>query len=87
MDRIETKNMIIDKVKALPTLPVMVHKVLSLVQHEDTSVNDLAKVISYDQAVSSRILKVANSAYYGLMREIATLSTMPPTMGNRSNNR
>jgi putative nucleotidyltransferase with HDIG domain len=83
MDRIETKNIIIDKVKALPTLPVMVHKVLSLVQHEDTTVNDLAKVISYDQAISSRILKVANSAYYGLMREIATISHAVVILGFR----
>lgn len=73
MDPVKVKNIIIDKVKGLPTLPGMIHRVLALVQEEGTSVRTLGELISYDQAISSRLLKVANSAYYGLMREIATV--------------
>ena len=73
MNSVQVKNIIIDKVKGLPTLPSIIHQVLTLVQDEGTSARKLGNLISYDQAISSRLLKVANSAYYGLMREIATV--------------
>jgi len=73
MNSVQAKNIIIDKVKGLPTLPGMMHQVLALVQDEGTSARRLGNLISHDQAISSRLLKVANSAYYGLMREIATV--------------
>ena len=73
MDRVTAKNIIIDKIKYLPTLPVMIHKVLALVGDEATSAKKLGSLISYDQAISSRLLKVANSAYYGFMGEVATV--------------
>jgi len=73
MNSVKAKNIIIDKVKGLPTLPGMMHQVLALVQDEGTSARRLGNLISHDQAISSRLLKVANSAYYGLMREIATV--------------
>jgi putative nucleotidyltransferase with HDIG domain len=73
MNSVKVKNIIIDKVKGLPTLPGMIHKVLALVQDEDTSARTLGNLIAYDQAISSRLLKVANSAYYGFMRGIATV--------------
>ena len=70
MDIKEARNIVIDKVKSLPTLPDVIHKVLSLVQGEDATAKTLGDLISYDQAISMRLLKVANSAYYGFMREI-----------------
>jgi len=73
MDRIRAKNIIIDKVRSLPTLPDMIHKVLAIVGDEATSAKKLGSLIAYDQAISSRLLKVANSAYYGFMGEIATV--------------
>jgi putative nucleotidyltransferase with HDIG domain len=73
MDRTKSKNFIIDKVKGLPTLPGMIHKVLALMQDASTSANALGNLICYDQAISCRLLKVANSAYYGFMKEIATV--------------
>jgi len=72
MDRVKAKNIIIDRVKDLPTLPDVIHKVLALVGDESTSARKLGSLISYDQSISSRLLKVANSAYYGFMKQIAT---------------
>jgi len=73
MSDTNTKLTMIDRIKGLPTLPVMLHKVLTLVQDENTSAKTLGNLVSYDQAISSRLLKVANSAYYGFMREIASV--------------
>jgi len=73
MDQEKVKQVIIKKIDHLPTLPEMIQKLVSLVQDERTSARDLSNLISYDQAISSRLLKVANSAYYGFLREVATI--------------
>ena len=83
MDRIKARNIVIDKVKGLPTLPDVIHKVLTLVEGEDTSAKTLGDLVSYDQAISTRLLKVANSAYYGFMREIATVKHAVVILGFR----
>ena len=72
MDSTKAKSIIIDRVKDLPTLPDVIHKVLTLVGNESTSAKKLGSLISYDQSISSRLLKVANSAYYGFMKQIST---------------
>lgn len=83
MDIKEARNIVIDKVKSLPTLPDVIHKVLSLVQGEDATAKTLGDLISYDQAISARLLKVANSAYYGFVREIATVQHAIVALGFR----
>jgi len=73
MNREDAKNIIVDKVKSLPTLPNVIHRLLPLLQNENVNIDDLIDVISYDPAISARLLKVANSAYYGFMQKIATV--------------
>jgi putative nucleotidyltransferase with HDIG domain len=57
----------------LPTLPIVAQRILTLTDHEDTGTEQLAKVIATDQALTARILSLANSAYYGHRRQISTL--------------
>ena len=73
MDQGKAKQLIFENIKNLPTLPDVVQKLITLIQDEKTSANDLSKLISYDQAISLRLLKVANSAYYGFLKEVATI--------------
>ena len=60
MDQEKAKQLIINKIDNLPTLPDVVSKIVTLVQDEKTTATDLCKLISYDQAISIRLLKVAN---------------------------
>jgi len=73
MDPENAKQLIFENIKNLPTLPDIVQKLITLIQDERTSASDLSKLISYDQAISLRLLKVANSAYYGFLKEVATV--------------
>ena len=57
----------------LPTLPVIVNNIMSAARDDKTSAKDLSDFISKDQAISNKILKLANSAYYGLMREVDSI--------------
>lgn len=83
MDPVEAKRIILDKVKDLPTLPDVIHKVLALMQDDSTAAEKLSNLISYDHAISSRLLKVANSAYYGMRRNVATVQHAIVILGYR----
>ncbi|MFW6115247.1 MAG: HDOD domain-containing protein [Thermodesulfobacteriota bacterium] len=81
----EFREKIIDIVRnkktQIPTLPIMLHHILSLANDEDTSVSDLADLISKDQAMTNKILRVANSAYYGFLREIDSIQRAITVIG------
>jgi len=73
----EINKKIIDIVRGkdtqLPTLPVIVDNILTAARDERTSATDLAGFITKDQAISNKILKLSNSAYYGLMKEVDSI--------------
>ena len=58
----------------LPTMPAIAVKVMELVGDPATSATDLQDVISHDQALTTKVLKIANSAMFGVSRDISTLS-------------
>ncbi|BCS55673.1 HDOD domain-containing protein [Geobacter sp. SVR] len=58
----------------LPTIPVVATKVLQLIENEETSTEELARVVESDPAVAARVLKISNSSFYGCQRQIHTLS-------------
>ena len=64
---------IIKKADKLRPIPQVANKVMLIVQDPDSSIKDLSEVILYDQAVTANLLKICNSAYFGLRREIDSL--------------
>ncbi len=63
-----TVDYIRDKVKTiinLPALPSLAMEVVEMVDNPKTSASQLGKVISADQALTAKVLKIANSPFYG----------------------
>ena len=60
-------------IKDLPTLPAVVHQILGVVEDEGTSSQDLASVLECDHAISARVLRLANSAFYGLPAQVISI--------------
>ena len=58
----------------LPTIPVVAMKVMQLIENENATAEELAKVVASDPAVAARVLKISNSSFYGCQRQIQTLS-------------
>ena len=56
----------------LPSLPTVAIEVLRLAKSDDVKVDDIAKVVQNDPALSARILKVVNSPLFGMSRFPAT---------------
>jgi putative nucleotidyltransferase with HDIG domain len=57
----------------LPALPTIAVEVASLIDNPNTSVSKLTQVISADQVLTAKVLKIANSPFYGFQRKISTL--------------
>lgn len=57
----------------LPTIPIVATKVMQLMEDENATADDLAKVVASDPAVAARVLKISNSSFYGCQRQIQTL--------------
>lgn len=65
----------------LPTIPVVATKVMHLIESENATAAELAKVVASDPAVAARVLKISNSSFYGCQRQIQTLSRAIVVLG------
>lgn len=74
-------NYIVSKVDDMPVLPDRVKKIIALTEDPDSTIQDLEKEILKDQSLTSKILKLANSAYYGYPRKIDTVSQATILLG------
>ncbi len=70
--QLETKKKVL-AVKDLPTLPKVLEEVSKLVEDPNSSTEKIAKVISRDQVLSAKVLKMVNSPIYGFPRRISTI--------------
>lgn len=69
-----TIESIISRVDELPEVPQIAFKVISLLNNPETAAVDLAEVISRDQALTAKLLRLCNSAFYSLQRQVTTIS-------------
>jgi putative nucleotidyltransferase with HDIG domain len=71
----------IKSIKSLPTLPAVAQKVSSLAESDKTSAIELGKIISTDQAISGRVLRLVNSSFYGFPGRISSISSAIVLLG------
>ena len=69
----ESLKLIVEKIKKIPTIPVVAHEILSLIRDDLVAVNKLEKIVQNDPAISAKIMSVANSAFYGYKTPAKTL--------------
>jgi len=66
--------------RTLPTLPCVVHKLNVLSDNDKSTVQEMARIVSSDQVLSARILRLANSPSYGFYR-VSTISNAMILLG------
>ncbi len=67
--------------KSLSTLPAVMAEVLRICDDPDLALTDLAEVIARDVALTSRILKVVNSPFYGRAQQVSSIRNAVMTLG------
>lgn len=75
---------IVKKTTDLPTFPAATLQVIQLTENSDRKASDVANALAQDQALSARVLRLANSAFFGLQRQVSELSEAVVVLGMRN---
>ena len=70
--------------KDLPSLPVAVTELLASFDNEEVEISRIAQLIARDQALTARVLRVANSSFYGLQSRVSTINEAVVVLGFRA---
>lgn len=82
----ESKKIIEKKLKnvnELPTLPVVYQRIMKLMANPKTTARDMGRVVEEDQSLTTKVLKMINSAFYGLPGRVSTVSHAVVMLGFR----
>lgn len=71
----------IKELRDLPTLPVLFRKILVIVNSDRSSAEDLYYMISHDQSLAEKVMKVANSPLFGLSGQVRDIRHAVMLMG------
>lgn len=64
---------VIERIQTLPTLPVVVTQLLKLVNSPDSNAEDVQAILSRDPSLTTTVMKLVNSSFYGFAGKIGTL--------------
>lgn len=68
----------------LPVLPAAIMRVIQLTGSSDATSRAIAEAIGMDQAVTAKVLRLANSSFYGLPRKVTSLQEAVILLGFRT---
>jgi putative nucleotidyltransferase with HDIG domain len=74
MSKAQQLKTITKRIESLPTLPQVVQKLTRMVESPDVTAKEVGKLISSDQVLSAKVLKLVNSPFYGFPGRISSIS-------------
>ncbi len=72
---------LIRNINYIPTLPSVLLQLVAHLNDPSSGAGDLERIITHDQALSSKVLAVANSSYYGFRHKILTVRRAVVALG------
>jgi putative nucleotidyltransferase with HDIG domain len=79
-----TQDQVSARLKQLPSLPSAVNELLASFGNEEVDVEQIARQIARDQGLTARVLRVANSSFYGLQSKVGTINEAVVVLGFRA---
>jgi len=76
-----TSDELLEMVGEIPTLPNVAMQLAVMLDNPETEAGDVEKVIKQDPSLASRLLKLVNSAFYGLSNEVRSISRAVGILG------
>ncbi|MDQ1257706.1 MAG: hypothetical protein QG656_2312, partial [Candidatus Hydrogenedentes bacterium] len=74
---------VVAKVGDLPAIPEVVGQIIEMMGDPQVSMSELSEQIQRDPALTAKILKISNSAYYGMRQYVSTLKLALVVLGVR----
>ena len=72
---------VIAKIQDLPSLPTVVLELMRNIDDEESDTHLLAAKIAQDQGLSAKVLRLANSSFYGMQRKVDTIQQAITILG------
>ena len=69
-----TVQRIVDTIGELPASPAVVGAVMNLTSDLNSTITDITRVLSADQSLTAKVLRLSNSSFYGRAKEVGTLA-------------
>lgn len=80
-DHVMSLDRLLSDVASVPSLPLLYSRLDETINHPRSSIADIAKVLSEDQGLAARILKLANSPLFGYFSKIDTITQAVTIIG------
>ena len=61
------------KVSSFPSMPQAAVKLIALLEQKDVAIDEIARVMRYDPGLTANVLKLSNSAYFGIPSKVGTI--------------
>ncbi|MEM0950850.1 MAG: HDOD domain-containing protein [Cyanobacteria bacterium P01_H01_bin.74] len=66
-------QVVLKRIREIPSLPDLITQVLEAINRPVTPASEIAKLIAYDPGLTSKVLRMVNSAAYGFQRQISSI--------------
>ncbi|MFZ0726759.1 MAG: HDOD domain-containing protein [Desulfobacterales bacterium] len=80
----ELKQRILRNLNELPPMPQIVFKAHDIMDSASSSTKQVADLIETDQAIAAKVLKLANSAYYGMSGKVSSIQHAAVVLGDKA---
>ncbi len=74
-------NKIKESIEKMPSLSPVLHKIIAVANNINSSAQDLTNVIQVDPVLTAKVIRMVNSAYFGLYQEITSLKQAVVMLG------
>ena len=71
----------VERLRELPTLPAVVERIAQALEQPDVNLGEVAALIEADQVLTAHLLRLANSAFYGVSGQIASVTRALTILG------
>lgn len=78
-----TLDCLVDKTEGVYSLPLIYERLTEVINHPRSSIEDITRVISEDQGLTARLLKLANSPLFGYYSRIDSIGKAATIIGTQ----
>lgn len=78
----QPRDLVLSRVRELPPLPLVVRELMNVMRKPQSSADDITRVLSADQALAGKILRLVNSSFYGMPGRVSTISQAVVILGH-----
>jgi len=75
------RKIILSKLHQLPSLPLVLQELIASFKNTNLDTISLAHTIEHDQGLSAKVLRIANSSFYGLPRKVGSIREAVTVLG------